>query len=194
MPFIPEKLTHLREVAQLSQGELAGRLGVSQSTVSAYETGRITPGEDVREKIASLFAVTLDYLNGRPGVESEQQVDMNPALPPILARAFARRHLRSMTEVLLYTNGVLSADEVTRLQAGVSPASIPEERMVKFLNKFNMEDIRDYYQAARLPLPQEFVDLLEQLRSVLAQIRMKTDGSPEALKVVIDVAREVFDE
>ena len=58
------RLKKLREQERLSQESLALKLNVSQSTISAYETGERTPDLETFIKIADLFNVSLDYLCG----------------------------------------------------------------------------------------------------------------------------------
>ena len=58
-------LKTLRTERQLSQLELATRLGISKSAVSMYEQGRREPDFDILNKIADIFQVDVDYLLGR---------------------------------------------------------------------------------------------------------------------------------
>ena len=57
-----EKLTELRKQRGLTQEELAGRLFVSRTTVSKWESGRGYPNLDSLKAIAVFFSVTVDDL------------------------------------------------------------------------------------------------------------------------------------
>ena len=57
-----EELSVRREKANLTQEELAQKLGVGQSAVSMWETGKSTPRPDVLKKLAALFGCTIDEL------------------------------------------------------------------------------------------------------------------------------------
>jgi transcriptional regulator with XRE-family HTH domain len=57
-----EKLKQLRKSMQMTQQQLAERLGVAKSVVSYYESGDRYPSYDVMIKIAKTFHVTIDYL------------------------------------------------------------------------------------------------------------------------------------
>ncbi|EAC7100634.1 XRE family transcriptional regulator [Listeria monocytogenes] len=60
-----ENLMKLRKANNLTQEELAKKLGVARTTYSSYEQNRRMPDIDVQNKIADLFEVSLDYLHGR---------------------------------------------------------------------------------------------------------------------------------
>lgn len=54
-----------RENAGLSQREAARRLGVNQSSVSFWESGRYHPRAAMLVKMADLYCCTIDELMGR---------------------------------------------------------------------------------------------------------------------------------
>lgn len=54
-----------REKTGLSQKDVAERLGVDQSAVSFWETGRNTPRASMLVKLAELYCCTIDELFGR---------------------------------------------------------------------------------------------------------------------------------
>ena len=64
----------LRKEKKISQVKLAEVLGVHQTAISQWETGRTNPDLDSAKKLAAYFNVTLDYLLA--GEEFR-----NPALP-----------------------------------------------------------------------------------------------------------------
>lgn len=59
-----ERLKDLRKAKGLSQVALAQKLGLSKSTIGAYETGDIDPSLDALETIADFFNVDMAYLLG----------------------------------------------------------------------------------------------------------------------------------
>lgn len=54
-----------REKVGLTQKEVAERLGVDQSAVSFWETGRNTPRASMLVKLAGLYCCSIDELFGR---------------------------------------------------------------------------------------------------------------------------------
>ena len=66
------KTLRLRE--NMTQAQLAQKLGLTKSVISAYETGLRLPSYDVLIHISKIFKVSTDYLLG---VESEQGIDLS---------------------------------------------------------------------------------------------------------------------
>lgn len=60
-----DRLKELRKRRDLTQMELANKIGVSVSLVNAWENGQRLPSIEKQEAIADIFNVTLDYLFGR---------------------------------------------------------------------------------------------------------------------------------
>ena len=59
-----KKLTLLRQQHKLSQSEVARRLNISSSAVSAFEAEQISPSLETLVKLANLYHVSTDYLLG----------------------------------------------------------------------------------------------------------------------------------
>lgn len=55
----------MREDHDWKQGEVAEKIGVTQTTYSKYELGKINIPVDMLIKLADLYHVSLDYLVGR---------------------------------------------------------------------------------------------------------------------------------
>lgn len=55
-------LRELRKQRGLTMKELGEKIGVSESTISLYETGRRSPSYEILLKIAEYFGVSVDYL------------------------------------------------------------------------------------------------------------------------------------
>jgi transcriptional regulator with XRE-family HTH domain len=62
MKSFANKVKEAREIIGLSQGALADKVGVSQRSITAYETGTAKPRGVTARKLARALDVSLDYL------------------------------------------------------------------------------------------------------------------------------------
>lgn len=67
-------LKTLRLQNNMTQAQLAQKLGLTKSVISAYETSLRLPSYDVLIHIAKIYNVSTDYLLG---VEQKQQIDLS---------------------------------------------------------------------------------------------------------------------
>lgn len=58
------RIAMLRKEQRMNQRELGERLGVGQTTVSAWETGKNEPDNDSMNTMAQMFGVSIGYLVG----------------------------------------------------------------------------------------------------------------------------------
>ena len=68
------RLKTLRTKNNLTQAQLAQKLGVTKSVISAYKNNLRMPSYDILISISRVFKVTTDYLLG---VEPKQEVDLS---------------------------------------------------------------------------------------------------------------------
>ena len=68
------RLKALRLRENMSQAQLAQKLDLTKSVISAYETGIRLPSYDVLIHIAKIFNVTTDHLLG---VEKKYEIDLS---------------------------------------------------------------------------------------------------------------------
>lgn len=68
-------LKNLRERKHISQYKLADDIGVAQSTVGMWESGRANPPLPMLEKLAEYFGVSVDHLLGRTPLPTKFQSD-----------------------------------------------------------------------------------------------------------------------
>ena len=69
-----ERIRNLRKDFNISQVELATRLGVTKQCVSNWENDNILPSVDMLVKIAKYFNVSTDYLLG---LDSANAIDVS---------------------------------------------------------------------------------------------------------------------
>lgn len=63
--LLGNRLRNLREDADLTQKELAIKIGLTPKMISFYENDQRTPPADILIKLADIFNITVDYLLGR---------------------------------------------------------------------------------------------------------------------------------
>lgn len=68
-----EILKKLREEKDLKQKDIAKILGVTDRAVGHYESGARRPSQDILEKLADFFNVSVDYLLGRTDVRNLEE-------------------------------------------------------------------------------------------------------------------------
>lgn len=64
MSSLPERIKELRLERELTQEEFGKLFGIVKSTVSLYESGKSTPDDEIKKRIAQYFNVSIDYLLG----------------------------------------------------------------------------------------------------------------------------------
>ena len=72
--MICDNIKALREKAGFSQAELARKLGVTRSSVNAWEMGLSTPTTQYVVELTKLFHVSADYLLG---IESKMSLNLD---------------------------------------------------------------------------------------------------------------------
>ncbi|MBP3351634.1 MAG: helix-turn-helix transcriptional regulator [Lachnospiraceae bacterium] len=86
-------LKTLRIRNNMTQAQLAQKLGLTKSVISAYETGLRLPSYDVLIHISKIFKVTTDYLLG---IEHKQELDLSglsqPEIDALLNLIDAMKH------------------------------------------------------------------------------------------------------
>jgi transcriptional regulator with XRE-family HTH domain len=106
------RIAALRRQAELSQAELAQRIGVSPSAIGMYEQGRREPAADLLVAMAKVFGVSTDYLlTGKPVCETDHTAFSNAFLQSLDAaqsltaarrdRAFSRQELAVLMAAML---------------------------------------------------------------------------------------------
>ena len=60
--MVADRIKFLREQLQLTQTELAKQLGITRSSVNAWEMGISIPSTQYIIRLSSIFSVSTDYL------------------------------------------------------------------------------------------------------------------------------------
>lgn len=94
------RLRKLREQHNLTTRELGEIVGVSNATVSRYETGKRDPDLNIAYKMAQHFGVTLEYLCGE---DNETDIDTLTDLYSKLSKEAREEAIKYIT--YLYEKG-----------------------------------------------------------------------------------------
>lgn len=105
MSTLAKRIKELRTEKNLTQEEFGKVFGIVKSTVSLYESGKSTPDDEIKKKIAEYFNVSLDYLMGASDIKNpymnknikstdkeEQDIIPEEFTNPDEARAYVNRH------------------------------------------------------------------------------------------------------
>lgn len=99
---IGQIIRRLRREKDITQKELGKAVGVAESTISLYESGRNIPDLNMMRKLALFFNVSLDYLAG-DGMP-EEQTEYTPNFTALELDLLARfRVLSSATQQAVIT-------------------------------------------------------------------------------------------
>ena len=92
------RLKELREKAHISQAQLAKAIGVAQSTVAMWESGKSSPEYNTLIKISDYFAVGIDFLAGKSRVQKEEKT--SSVRIPVLGSVPAGIPLEAVEDIL----------------------------------------------------------------------------------------------
>jgi len=77
---INEKIAALRKQKGITQGELAQELGVTNQSVSKWESGQCCPDIQLLPDMARYFGVSIDELMGEEVVKKNNETDIEPKI------------------------------------------------------------------------------------------------------------------
>ena len=98
MASFKEMLKYLRVRDNLSQAELADKLGVAKSTIRMYEVGKREPDFETLEAIADFFNVDMNFLLGKDGSENDHYY-LNDETREIAQEVFENPDMRTLFKV-----------------------------------------------------------------------------------------------
>lgn len=104
--LIGEKLLALRTQKNMTQEELAERLGVTRQSVSKWESNGTFPNMNKLLEICDIFQVSLDYLLrdiGGPKVDMDMEIEIEPELPLPPVTEYQQQTAKKRRPVSIYT-------------------------------------------------------------------------------------------
>lgn len=128
MSKFDEMLIYLRKRTDLTQVELAKKLGVSRSTIGNYEKGIRTPDYEMLEKIADFFNVDLNFLLGKSGNEADlykryAEAEFKEKVEKEILRLFRKLNSDGQDKVRAYMEDLICLEKYTEPSTKVDSAS-----------------------------------------------------------------------
>ena len=136
-----DKIKRAREVAKLTQYELAQEVGVSQRTIASYESGGARARRSTTEKLARALKVSVKYLSDDACVDPLEDIEKDEYIDQ--ARAlYGAKGVRDVDTLLadnaaLFAGGELSQEQKDAFFQAVMTAYVTckEEASKKFTPK-----------------------------------------------------------
>ena len=97
MEQIGKRLRALREGSRLTQTQVAEGVGVQQSRINRYESGKSTPPPEVFVKYADFFDVSMDYLYCRTDKPQGRLYNFQPKVTA--AQAVKHKDMKQFVEM-----------------------------------------------------------------------------------------------
>lgn len=132
------RIGQLRRECGLNQKELGEKLGVGQTTVSAWETGKNEPDSAAMGKMAELFQVSIGYLMGH---EAES---LTRGLAPEKYKALVRESLRKREEKQLEREITGTWDNLSDMTEEEIEEIIKDEQQRRFLEGRRPETLEGF--------------------------------------------------
>lgn len=89
--MLNQRIRLLRQARNMSQVELANRLGVTKQSVSNWENDNIQPSIEMLIRLSAIFSVSTDYMLG---IESDEYLNVSDLPKEVIT------HLRQIIEDL----------------------------------------------------------------------------------------------
>ncbi len=114
--MVRNRVKELRKERKLRQEELAGRINISQQTVSRIENGDNALAADILMSLANYFGVSIDYIlyrsDSRRGVESQTEFNEIQERNYNLCRRYEQLNLKNQELILNLTEELENSQRV----------------------------------------------------------------------------------
>lgn len=172
-------IKELREKNNMTQLQLADKLGVSDKTVSKWETGKGYPDITLLEPIAEVFSVSVtELISGNAVCNSNRSANMLKSkfyICPICGNV-----IHSMGEAVIHCHGVLlKAEEPTEVDEnhGIIIQRVEDEYYVRV----NHSMTKKHYISFISALSSDKIQTVKLYPEGNAETRFKTSGAQKIL-------------
>lgn len=148
-PLIGQRLIELRSEHQMTQEDLADKLGVSRQAISKWESDRTLPNVEKLFCLSELYQVSLDYLlTGK-----EIQTPVRKAEPEIQKKSFCIQMAVILLGILLAMNCIVIVILLSRQNWNGKNEAV----------NFHVDTIYEQYTKAKVVIPEEDGSYIEQV-------------------------------
>lgn len=154
------RISMLRRELNLNQRDLAERLGVGQTTVSAWETGKTEPDSQMMGKMALLFDAPVGYLMGLESLTPSQRDERYYAAHERQEQERREREIEETAQSL--ASGLTLDEEAEIIRKEYLDAWEKKETAETFEGFMAMKIVDSQTQAQR----ERLVKMLEQIATI----------------------------
>ena len=173
-----EKIQMMRTEHNLSQKELAEKLGVSRQAIAKWETNRGIPDIENLKRIAQLFDVSIDYL-----VNEEESIQEHVMKLPIDLEQYPMPKGNALREDHVVLEKFPDAGTIRELYRRRKMTT--KENMVDFLLLPGIQEIQDHWRDAS-----KYYLIERNSRHFLVNV---TENAVLTRRLVIDVSGKSFE-
>lgn len=148
MQSIGDRILTIRKELNISQKELADKVGITEASLSRYENNLREPRAEILGKIAIALGVSTDYLLGQTDIQNPQDYKLvkslagdDPELLEILKRFTEREDLKIILKQLLYVD----KDELKPLAKMIS-GLVSEDKKVELIIKNDEKEAKKHIE------------------------------------------------
>ena len=110
-----DKIKRSREIAKLTQQELADAIGVSKRTIASYESGGALARRSTMEKLAAALKVSVKFLSDENCMDPLADIEKDTYVEQ--ARAlYGAKGVRDMNELLDESKALFAGGEISEEQ------------------------------------------------------------------------------
>ncbi len=147
---IGQNIRNLRRAADMTQEELAAKLGVTYQSVSRWENGGTYPDMELLPAIADVFGVTIDHLLDRDRKDVKKELQ---SLGEQLETAVRERENDKVTDILCTIRRDLSRFADDRFSVEIQEIVLSLEKYTNEAPPAVLEEFRQFLDALEKHLP-----------------------------------------
>lgn len=164
---VGERIKYLREKNDLTQKDVATKLGVEPAAISKYELDMREPNIEALKKLGEIFNVSIDYLLGRTPdifVGEADKIDFDISLVKDVYNK-VKKNFSNPKEVYENNNAVMIT--VNELMCGVGTSIIGNVKMNKNISFEYIDSLLKDFENAEMPRPQVMIEVRNKSNNLL---------------------------